>query len=348
MPHISPGDRIVVLGGSGFIGSHLIPALIEIGMRVVNYDLYDPIHPLPDSVTDFRGDIRDAAKLTESFAGADAVVNLAAAHHDFGITEATFESVNVAGARAITEALTSTGINNLCFYSSVAVYGEQSGTPTETTPPAPSNIYGRTKLQAEGVYRTWAAAESDRRVLIVRPAVVFGPRNVANMYRLIDQIARRRFISVGSGKNEKSMVYVENIVAAIVQLWTAEPQVEPEIINCVDEPSLTSAEIIDCVYQSLGRRTPRFHLPLKPAIWAAKPLDLVAKVTKKNLPITSNRIEKLGAAETVFSGGLLTRLGINSPVPLRTGIERMTQWYLNADHDPDAYTHLPPEEPVIS
>src|SRR5699024_2532924 len=157
-------------------------------------------------------------------------------------------------------------------------------------------------------------------------------RNAANMYRLIDQIARRRFLSVGAGKNEKSMVYVENIVAAIIHLWTAEPQVEPEIINCVDEPGMTSAQIIEQVYLSLGRRPSRFHLPLKPAILTAKPLDLHAKITGKNLPITSHRIEKLGAAETVFSGRLLRTLGFTAAVPLRTGIQRMTRWYLQADH----------------
>src|SRR5699024_5534463 len=123
MQHISPGDRVVVLGGSGFIGSHLIPELLSSGMSVVNVDIYEPTDPLPAEVEYVRGDIRNESALATAFAGADAVVNLAAAHHDFGIPESTFESVNIGGARAVTEAMTEAGINNLCFYSSVAVYG---------------------------------------------------------------------------------------------------------------------------------------------------------------------------------------------------------------------------------
>lgn len=347
MPHISPGDRIVVLGGSGFIGSHLIPALVAAGMDVVSYDLYDAPRQLPAGVTEVRGDIRDRATLTDALRGADALVNLAAAHHDFGISPATFTSVNVDGARVITDAATEAGVRNLCFYSSVAVYGESTAAPTETTPPAPSNIYGRTKLEAEGIYRQWAGQEPGRRALIVRPAVVFGPRNAANMYRLIDQIARHRFIPVGRGRNEKSMIYVENIVQAIMFLWGAPPRTEPEIFNCVDEPNLTSGEIIAAVRSDLGRRRSRFFLPLTPAIWAAKPLDAVAKSTGKNLPITSDRIAKLGAAETSFSAALLRSVGFTPEVPLREGISRMVRWYLTTDRDPAAYIHLPPEEPVI-
>lgn len=70
------GDRVVVLGGSGFIGSHVIPALVELGAHVVSYDLYPPEHPLPDAVEDVRGDIRDRDALEAALAGADAVLNL--------------------------------------------------------------------------------------------------------------------------------------------------------------------------------------------------------------------------------------------------------------------------------
>src|SRR5690625_4100472 len=136
-PYVAPSDRIVVLGGSGFIGSHLIPALTRAGMTVANYDLYAPISPLPDGVQDVRGDIRDGARLTEALHGADAVVNLAAAHHDFGLSEATFTSVNVEGARTVCEAMTAAGVRNLCFYSSVAVYGDQYAQATEADEPAP-------------------------------------------------------------------------------------------------------------------------------------------------------------------------------------------------------------------
>ena len=339
------GDRVVVLGGSGFIGSHVIPALVELGAHVVSYDLYPPEHPLPDAVEDVRGDIRDREALEAALAGADAVLNLAAAHHDFGLTPATFLSVNVEGARTVTAAMAAAGVENLCFYSSVAVYGDVGPRPDETTTPHPVNDYGRTKLAAEGVYRAWQAAGEGRRLLVIRPAVVFGPRNYANVYRMIHQVARRRFFPVGPGANRKSMIYVANIVAAILHLWTQPPLREDEVYNCVDQPDLTSAQILTEVYRGLGRRRPRWHVPLRPAMIAAAPFDLLARLTGRNLPITSDRIRKLSADETSFASDRLRATGYEQPVTLQEGLAEMVRWYLQEGRLHTPVEHLPPERP---
>jgi len=347
---LSAGDRVVVLGGSGFIGSHVIPALVERGATVGSYDLCAPEHPWPDGVVHVRGDIRDVALLTITLAGADAVLNLAAAHHDFGLTPATFESVNVGGARAVVAAMTAADVTNLCFYSSVAVYGDAGPRPDETSDPSPVNDYGRTKLAAEGVYRDWVAGPGDRRLLVIRPAVVFGPRNYANVYRMIHQISRRRFLPVGRGENRKSMIYVANIVAAILHLWTQPSQVVDggdEVYNCVDQPDLTSREIVTEVYRGLGRRAPRWHVPLQPAVIAAKPFDLVARVTGRNLPITSERIRKLSESETSFAADRVRATGYTQPVTLPEGIAQMVRWYLDGGRRSEPVEHLPPECPVL-
>lgn len=342
------GDRVVVLGGSGFIGSHVIPALVQRGASVVSYDLYPPEHALPEGVEDVRGDIRDVDTLTRALAGADAVLNLAAAHHDFGLSPATFDSVNVDGARSLVQAMVANGVANLCFYSSVAVYGEAGPRPDETSTPLPVNDYGRTKLAAEGVYRDWRAEGEGRRLLVIRPAVVFGPRNYANVYRMIHQVARRRFLPVGPGSNRKSMIYVANIVAAILHLWTSPPQPGPrdEVYNCVDQPDLSSSEILDVVYAGLGRKRPRWHLPLRPAMIAAAPFDLVARVTGKNLPITSERIRKISSDETSFAADRIRSTGYEQPVTLREGLAEMVRWYLREGRFDAAVEHLPPERAV--
>src|SRR5699024_6322650 len=78
MQYISPGDRVVVLGGSGFIGSHLIPALLSSGMSVVNFDIFEPTDPLPTLVEYVRGEISNGNAVATAFAGPDAVVNVVA------------------------------------------------------------------------------------------------------------------------------------------------------------------------------------------------------------------------------------------------------------------------------
>jgi nucleoside-diphosphate-sugar epimerase len=183
---------------------------------------------------------------------------------------------------------------------------------------------------------------------VVRPAVVFGPRNFANVYRMIDQIARRRFLPVGRGRNRKSMVFVTNIVQAILYLWMRPAPAEgTEIYNYVDKPDLTSREIVSAVYRGLGRREPAVRLPLTPALWAAKPFDLLVRLTGRNLPITSERIEKLADLETSFLAQRVRDAGFTQPVSLPEGLATMVRWYLAEGRDAEPVVHLPPEQPVI-
>lgn len=341
---VSSGQRVLVLGLSGFIGSHLLEHFQAFGLQVVGYDLYDNDLPAPTII----GDIRDERSLTEAMRGCSAVLNLAAAHHDFGLTARTFTSVNVDGARAVCSAMETAGVENLCFYSSVAVYGDHDSPPDEQTPPTPVNDYGRSKLAAEGVYRRWRSEHDGRRLLIVRPAVVFGPRNFANVYRLISQIDRRRFLSVGPGTNRKSMCYVQNLIEAILYLWGAPPRSADEVYNYADKPDLTSREVVSAIYRELGRREWGVRLPLKPSLIAAAPFDFLARVTGRNLPITSARIRKLSDAETSFSADRVAQAGFHPSVSLEEGLHRMVRWYRDEGRDADAVVHLPPEQPVLA
>ncbi len=340
---LARGDRVLVLGSSGFVGSHLAPVFDRLGVELVRFDLHpDPRGEHPTQI----GDVRDVDALIEAMTGCTAVLNLAAAHHDFGIGAATFESVNVGGARAVCAAMDHHGLTNLCFYSSVAVYGEHPTPPDEHTPPEPVNDYGRTKLAAEAVYREWEAG-GDRRALIMRPAVVFGPRNFANLYKLIRQVDRRRFFPVGPGSNRKSMCYVTNLVEAIGYLWTAPSRVgqgEPEVYNYVDKPDLTSRETVSLVYRGLGRREPPARLPLGPVLLAAKPFDLVGRATGKDLPITSARVHKLSEAETAFAADRIRQVGFTPSVTLPEGIATMVDWYLQEGRHTAPVVHLPPQD----
>ena len=340
---LTRGDRVLVLGSSGFVGSHLAPVFDELGVELVRFDLHpDPRGEHPTYI----GDVRDVDALIEAMTGCTAVLNLAAAHHDFGIGTATFESVNVGGARTVCAAMEHHGITNLCFYSSVAVYGEHTSPPDEHTVPDPVNDYGRTKLAAEGVYRAWEAG-GDRRALIVRPAVVFGPRNFANLYKLIRQIDARRFFPVGPGNNAKSMCYVANLVEAIGYLWTAPSRLaadEPEVYNYADKPDLTSRETVSLVYRGLGRREPRARLPLAPVRLAAKPFDLAGRVTGKDLPITSARVHKLSEAETAFTADRIRQVGFTPSVTLPEGVATMVRWYQQEGRHATPVVHRPPQD----
>jgi len=341
MAQLVRGDHALVLGGSGFIGGHLIELLVARGVTVSNFDLYPPSRPLPEGVVTTVGDVRDLAALTAAADGATAIVNLAAAHHDFGIPTDVFEGVNVDGARNVCRVAEDAGISNLCFYSSVAVYGSAGTAPDEESVPEPENDYGRTKLAAETVYRRWREAAPGRRVLVIRPAVVFGPYHFANVYRLTRQIDRRRFWPVGAGTNRKSMCAVENLVAATFELWSAPAAREDEVYNYADKPDLRSNEVVETIYRTLGRRAPRLHVPEGFAVALAKPFDLLGRVLGRDLPITSARIRKLASAETMFTADRVRETGFEPTVPLSEALEAMVRWYRAEGRDLDPVAHVP-------
>lgn len=347
-PRLTKESRVLVVGGSGFIGSHLARVFedSEIAFRIA--DLRSPKFTAASGAPhDFvRVDVRDEEALVDALDGCDAVLNLAAAHHDFGVSDRTFTSVNVGGARALTSAMERAGVKNLCFYSSVAVYGEHADapTPTEKTEPRPTNPYGRSKWAAEGVYREWERRGEGRRLLVLRPAVVFGPRNYANVYRMIAAIDSHRFFPVGPGTNVKSMVSVHNLLAALVQLWSAEREfgVGEEIYNYVDTPDLTSSQVLDIVYRALGRRRPSFTIPVRPALALTAPFDAVAAATGVDLPITSERVRKLAYAHTQFDASRV-HARVNVPTTLESALVEMAHWYRSVKSAPVPAPAIAPE-----
>lgn len=324
---------VCITGGSGFIGSYFYRALQDRGIGISILDLVAPTWDTKGNRVTI-GDIRDTDALREAMNGADACLHLAAAHHDFGINHDEYFSVNEGGAKALCAALDEHGIKTVCFYSSVAVYGNAPEPRTVASIPEPFSPYGQSKLAAERVFHDWTKQDASRNCLIIRPTVTFGPGNYANMYSLIRQIHRRKFFPVGKGLNIKSLSYVENIVDATLYLWNLgnSPRFSKEADGCdtynyIDKPDLNSHEIIDICYQTMNRRPPRFHMPLWLAILGGLPFDLIIKITGKNLPISTARIHKL-CQQTKFEADKIAQCGFKAKVPLTDGIKRMVQWYL--------------------
>lgn len=338
--------RILVTGGSGFIGRYFHELLTGVGPygghQTVILDLVKPAWNHSPSAF-LQGDVRDPEAVRRAMQGCDAVLHLAAAHHDFGIAESTFFTVNEGSARVIGDVADSMGVRKVCFYSTVAIYGDAPEPRREETHPEPFNPYGKSKLAGERVWEAWTKRGEGRSCLVIRPTVTFGPRNFANMYTLIRQIDRRRFMEVGDGRNIKSLSYVENIVEATMYVWDLPGRPAFDAYNYIDKPDLTSREIVAQVYQSLGRRAPGVHIPLGLACAAAFPFDVVIKLTGKNLPISSARIRKL-CTQTKYESDKILATGYKPRVSLREGIDRMVKWYHAEGRGQKAVWNLPPAE----
>ena len=331
--------RTLITGGSGFIARYFIERLRADGQELTLIDSV-PWVP-PDGVRFVRGDVRDAAAVRRAATGASRVLHLAAAHHDAGIAHDTYFGVNEEGARVLADAMTAEGIRDLCFFSSAAVYGAAPAPRHETTIPEPESPYGASKLAAERVFAAWTSGDAARRTLVLRPTVVFGPRNFANMYSLIRQIDRHLFLTVGSGRNVKSLAYVENLVDAALVLWSGPSRAAFDVYNFAEKPDLTSRQITETIFHALGRRPPRLALPMTLALAAGLPFDLVSALTGRDLPISRARIRKFAGAETRFEADKLAATGFRPAVSLRDGLERTVRWYLAEGRDQPSVRHIP-------
>lgn len=180
--------RVVVTGGAGFIGSHLVDALVERGDDVLVLDNLKRgqrafVHP---AATFVEGDVRDTETVAAAFAGARRVYHLAAQSNVMGaLTDARYSfTTNVVGTFNGLEAASAAGAERVVFASSREVYGEPAAMPVgEDAPLLAKNPYGASKLAGEAYCRTWRHAAS-LSVNILRFANVYGPRDTGRVIPL--------------------------------------------------------------------------------------------------------------------------------------------------------------------
>lgn len=315
--------KLLITGGSGFIGSHFHRALPE--STITNIDLVEP--ELPYTSNFIKGDVRlqkDVEKAIEK-SQCDTILHLAAVHDDFGRSRADYFDTNEGGAQQLCEAATKFSVQRIIFFSTVAVYGNKPTPTHEKMLPRPGNPYGASKLAAEKVLEQWAAADKNRKVLIIRPALIYGERNTANMYRLIEQIQKGRYFHIGAGNNIKSIGYVKNLVDATKYL-TRNLQTGVQVYNFADVPQMTSREIASTILKALYKKEAP-TIPYWLAYTLGLPFDLLIKLTGRNLPISTNRIHKF-CMPTYHRADKLAQAGFLPKWSNKIGLERMVHWYV--------------------
>jgi GlcNAc-P-P-Und epimerase len=320
---------VTVIGGSGFIGTRLCLRLVN--SKISGFSIIDkaPSKAFSDKIK--IADVRSVDALRESISLGTIIVNLAAEHRDDVLPLSLYDEVNVGGARNICIVAREKGVKTIVFTSTVAVYGfAQIGTD-ESGKIAPFNDYGRTKYEAELIFKAWQSEDPFVRTLvIIRPTVVFGEQNRGNVYNLLRQIASGKFVMVGDGLNRKSMAYVENVVAFIQHALTFKPGVH--IYNFIDKPDVTMNTLVATVNRILGKSEKiGFRIPYKVGYAIGKCFDLVAVTTRKRFPISSIRVKKF-CSNSVYNTAIDTT-GFVSPVPLDKAIEKIVRYEFMESHE---------------
>ncbi len=316
--------NILITGNAGFIGAYLTKKLILLKHNVKGLDI-NPDNPQSEICECITGDICDRGAVAKVMDGVDMIIDLAAKHHDFGISEKDYFEVNEGGTKNLAECAGRYGVKKFIFFSSVAVFGKHTAPPGEETASNLPSIYGRSKLAGEKILEEWAGEDASREVIIIRPAVVFGPGNLANMYSLIRQIMEKKFIFIGKGDNIKSIAYVKNLVEATTFLMDrSKPGVDR--FNYADEPQMTIKQIVDTIARCGGVKIPDIHLPLSVAVILASPFDVLEKISGRLFRITAKRIKKFNT-ETYFKAEKIRKAGFKQPFTLQEGLRKTVEWF---------------------
>ena len=309
--------KICVLGGSGFIGTNLCGRLLSQGHDVVIGDLVRS-EAFPELWR--QCDVENLNQVRETISGCDVIYNLAAEHQDNVRPIQKYYDVNVNGATVVCRAAEQEGVNHIIFTSSVAVYGLSEAELDETGPTNPFNHYGISKLQAEAEYVKWRDAQSDHRLVIVRPTVVFGEHNRGNFYNLLNQVVSGNFVMLGNGKNKKSVAYVENVAEFLTYLLELDaPQ---DIYNYIDKPDMTMNQLIIHLRKTMGKpASVGIRLPYAVGFCAGKVLDGLSRVVGKSFPISAIRVKKF-CSNSCFKADRVLESGFVAPNSLEHGITK--------------------------
>ncbi len=319
--------KITVIGGSGFVGTRLCK-------RFINQSTNN-FHIIDKSLSYYFSDKTSIANIrypinVDLINESSIIINLAAEHRDDVTPKSLYDETNVQGAINVCEIARKKNISKIIFTSSVAVYGFAPLGTNEYGKISPFNDYGRTKWEAEKIYKKWQSEDPENRALvIVRPTVIFGERNRGNVFNLLRQISSGKFVMVGDGLNRKSMAYVENVAAFLEYSLSFKPGVH--IYNYIDKPDFAMNQLVSHVNELLGRSAEiKIRLPFWVGFSVGKIFDALAFLIKKKFAISAIRVKKF-CANSVYESAI-DKTGFIAPVPLLEGIERTVRYEFIEDH----------------
>ena len=319
---------ICIVGGSGFIGTCLSKRL---SMSSQQFMIVDKVVSRAYPCHFQLADVRSIDALRQTIPVNSLLICLAAEHRDDVRPLSLYDEVNVDGARNLCMVAREKNVSAIVFTSTVAVYGFAHIGTDESGRIAPFNDYGRTKYEAEQVFKAWLdEAPKERTLVIIRPTVVFGEQNRGNVFNLLRQIASGKFVMVGNGQNRKSIAYVENVAAFIEYSLSFRPGLY--IYNYIDKPDLSMNELVGSVKRILGKPEKiGFRLPFVVGYAIGKGFDIAAAIMGKRLAISSIRVKKF-CANSVYSTGI-DKTGFVPPVSLERAIEQTIRHEFIEKHD---------------
>lgn len=313
--------NILVTGATGFIGKPLCAKLLADGFQVrAAVWREEPGGSLPTGIDVALIDsIGPDTDWNQALAGIDTIIHLAARVHVMEEKDkdplSAYRLVNVAGVERLARLASAAGTKRLVFLSSVKVHGEETATRyTEQDTPAPLDPYGVSKLEAEESLKR-IATETGLEVVFIRPPLVYGAGVKANFLKLMDIVARGLPLPFGSVNNARSMIYVGNLIDAVV-ICAKHPQAAGQTYLVSDGDDVSTPDLIRRIATALN--SPERMVPFPSGL-----MRFAGRIMGKTAAI-----DRLLGSLVVDDIKIRKELGWKPPFTMADGLAETGKWYI--------------------
>ncbi len=315
--------RAFLTGGSGFIGSHLIDALLGDGWRVTALAHRTPI-PQSGKVEVVAAEITDVRALESGMKDAAVVFHLASALGSTPIDRREFVRINAAGTEAALEAARRARVPRVVHFSSAGVFGrvKDGDVADEGYPPRPILAYDHAKLAGEKA--ALRSAAEGMNVVVVRPGWAYGPGD-RRTFKLIRRVAAGPFIMTTKAAARQTPVYITDLVKGA--LSAAARGRAGEIYHLAGAEILTAGQIVGAVASAAGRRLPRFRVPGLPARLAAWFMEKALRPLGQEPPLSRPKLSFFLDSKPLSIAKARRELGFSPEIDFAHGIRLALDWY---------------------
>lgn len=313
--------NILVTGGGGFIGSHLVDSQLAQGHSVRTVDIHverlahTAGNPNLEIIT---GDLTEAGLIERLVDGIDIVYHLASAHLDVTLPDDYYRQTNVDASVRLLEAACRSGVQRVVHCSSVGVLGDIAELPAhEASECRPTNIYEKTKLEGERAVLEFAN-RTGFPVVVARPAWVYGPR-CPRTHKLFRNIRKGRFPIFGDGRTLRHPIYIADAVRGL-ELCATAAGVTGQVYILAGEEPVTIDTLVKAIAELQGKRPPTLHLPVALGKAAGYGLQIAFKPLGIQPPFSRRSVDFFLKDNAYDISKARRELGFHPQVDLHTGL----------------------------
>jgi nucleoside-diphosphate-sugar epimerase len=323
--------KVLVTGATGFLGSYVVPELVNRGHEVTGVIHNRKLNPDLEKLMETRmADLTDRASLMEATKGMDAVVHLAAYYTFFGKKE-LYEMVTVNGTRSLIEACLANGVRRFVYCSSTETMGPVKSPPAdESAPLKPSSGYGRSKVEAERVVRESSAEGMEW--TIIRPSGIYGPGNVNDVafwfiVSFVKNSMATKFL-VGGGQNLVHFVHVRDAARAFALALNSPKVSVGQIYLVSDDRAVSYRELYSMMAELCGRTPPQVSLPKTLAKVMIAPVESFNAISgRPSFMWHLSTVDAVTSDRSFTSAKAARELGYRATVGLKDGLKEALEWY---------------------